>query len=124
MDDVTRLGIVLFAHGARDPHWALPFERLRDRVAALMPESCVALGFLEVMTPDLEHAVDGLRAQGCSQVRVVPVFLGEGGHVREDLPRLIEAARLRHPGLPIDLARAVGEVDAVLDAIARYAAQV
>ena len=27
-------GIVLFAHGARDPRWAEPFERLRSQVKA------------------------------------------------------------------------------------------
>jgi len=27
-------GLVLFAHGARDPQWAVPFQRLAELVAA------------------------------------------------------------------------------------------
>jgi len=47
----------------------------------------------------------------------VPVFLGQGGHVREDLPAAVDAVRARHPGLDIELRLAIGEDDAVLDQI-------
>jgi sirohydrochlorin cobaltochelatase len=115
-------GIVLLGHGARDPRWREPFDRLVAKVARLTPESQVRIAFLEKMKPDMASAVEELVAAGCLSVRVVPVFLGEGGHVREDVPRLIEAAQLRHPDAAIDLGRAVGEDDAVLDAIAAYCA--
>ena len=114
-------GILLFAHGARDPRWAHPFERLLEKVRTLAPDARVSLAFLEAMTPDLGAAVDRLCVQGCGEIRVVPIFLGEGGHVREDMPRLIEAARQRHPDVRIDLVRAVGEDAGVLAAIASYA---
>ena len=49
---------------------------------------------------------------------VVPVFLGEGGHVRGDLPQLVAAAADAHPGVEFSLAAAIGEHAAVIDAIA------
>ena len=30
-------GLILFAHGARDPRWAEPFERLKRKVEAARP---------------------------------------------------------------------------------------
>ncbi|WP_176156984.1 sirohydrochlorin chelatase [Burkholderia multivorans] len=117
---MTSHGIVLFGHGARDPRWAEPFERLAARLRATGSAAQVSLAFLELMTPSLDAAVAAQVAAGCTRVTVVPVFFGQGGHVRRDLPQLIDACRAAHPGVEIRCATAVGEDDGVLDAIARY----
>jgi sirohydrochlorin cobaltochelatase len=108
-------GIVLFAHGSREPEWARPFERIAAR---LRTQSLVELAYLERMKPTLEEAVASLASKGAQRVRIVPVFLGEGGHVREDLPKLAAAARARHPGIEIVLEQTIGERQEVTDAIA------
>jgi sirohydrochlorin cobaltochelatase len=112
--------LVLFAHGARDPLWAQPFERLRVLVQAARPELSVQLAFLELMQPDLPGLVASEVAGGAVKITIVPVFLGQGGHVRRDLPQLIEALRQQHPDISIEAVAAVGEDDAVLQAIAAY----
>lgn len=114
-------GVILFAHGARDPRWAEPFTRLRGLVAAREPGVAVALAYLELMPPDLMGAAEALVGQGCDRLRVVPVFLGQGGHVRQDLPRLADAVRARFPGVAVELVPAVGEDPGVLAAIAATA---
>ena len=113
-------GLVLFAHGARDPRWTEPFERLQQRVRALAPEAEVRLCYLELMHPDLEGAIGELVALGVDSIRVIPVFLGQGGHVRRDLPGLIAKAQGRFARTAISVAAPAGEDDAVLDALARY----
>jgi sirohydrochlorin cobaltochelatase len=112
------VGLVLFAHGARDPRWADPFLRLRRKVESARPGTPVRLAYLELMSPDLEEAVTELVGVGCRSVRVVPIFLGQGGHVRRDLPALVQAVASRHPGVGIALSDAIGDNDAVLDGIA------
>ena len=112
--------LILFAHGARDPRWAEPFERLRAIAQAALPDTDVSLAFLELMSPRLPEAVAGLVLGGCVKVSLVPVFLGQGGHVLRDLPLLVDELRGAHPGLEISVAPAVGEDAAVLDAIAQY----
>lgn len=114
-------GILLFAHGARDPAWATPFRTIADHMREASGGRPVALAFLELMTPGLEAGVADLVAQGCTAVTVVPLFLGAGGHVRRDLPLLLEAARAQHPGVAITSTAAIGELDAVTRAIARAA---
>jgi len=113
--------VLLFAHGARDPLWALPFRSLAQRVAALRPDAQVQLAFLEFMTPTLIDAGHELAGAGCTRVQVVPVFLGTGGHVRRDLPELIESLRAQHPQVLWRLCSALGERDSVIDALAREA---
>ena len=120
-DNSAMDGLILFAHGARDPRWREPFERLADKVRGARPQLAVSLAFLEMMSPGLDAAVDALVARGCTSVRVVPVFLGQGGHVREDLPAAVERVRARNPGIALELRAAIGEDDAVLDSIAAVA---
>jgi sirohydrochlorin cobaltochelatase len=104
---VTR-AIVLFAHGARDPRWAEPFEAVAARVRAALPGGLVALAFLELMTPTLAEAVERLAAEG---------------HVRMDLPTLVDALRRAHPGLALQLHPAIGEHASVVEAMARAAVE-
>ena len=115
------LGIVLFAHGSRDERWRAPVEAVAGRVAALDPAARVACAYLELVAPDLETAVGALVAAGARSIRVVPLFLGMGKHVREDLPRLVEALRVRYPAVPISLRQAVGEAPDVIELLARKA---
>ncbi|WP_424192455.1 sirohydrochlorin chelatase [Ampullimonas aquatilis] len=113
--------LILFGHGARDPRWAEPFERLRDKLATHLPAPQQAsLAFLELMTPSLADAVAQQIANGSTQITIIPVFFGQGGHIRKDLPALIETIRAKHPNIIIQCAPAVGEDDAVLNAITSY----
>jgi sirohydrochlorin cobaltochelatase len=112
--------LILFAHGARDPVWAEPFEALAARVRALSPETPVRLAFLELMQPDLETAAAELVAGGVQAIRIVPIFFGQGGHVRRDLPARIAALRARYAGVSFESAAPAGEDRTVLDALARY----
>ncbi len=112
--------LVLFAHGARDPRWATPFERIVERSRQMQPDIEVALAFLELMPPSLPERVAELVQSGITQISVVPVFLGQGGHVRRDLPPLMDELRNTYPELDIHLSGAVGEDESVQESIARY----
>ncbi len=114
-------GLLLFAHGARDPRWALPFEDVAARVRGADASVAVELSFLEFMTPGLVDAGHALAAQGCTSVEVVPLFLGAGGHVRKDLPLLLDTLRSAHPQVLWLLKPAVGEDEGVVAAMAEAA---
>ena len=111
-------GILLFAHGARDPAWARPFEAIAARMRAAAPGRAVTLAYLELMQPGLKDAVAAMRAEGCDDITVVPLFLGAGGHVKRDLPALMDELRQTHPGLALRATPAIGEAEVVTQAIA------
>ncbi|MDO8298299.1 sirohydrochlorin chelatase [Lacisediminimonas sp.] len=120
MSNQAKQALILFAHGARDPRWAEPFRKLAERVQAQRPDIIVALAFLELMSPRLPDCVPQLVGQGCEKISVVPVFLGQGGHVLRDLPLLLDDLRRAYPELQLDVAQAVGEDESVQEAMARY----
>ncbi|THF63867.1 cobalamin biosynthesis protein CbiX [Pseudothauera nasutitermitis] len=113
--------VILFGHGARDPEWAGPMRRTRERILAEAPGLRVELAFLEFMEPRLDELLDRLAADGAREVSVVPMFLAQGGHLKRDLPALIAAAGARHPDMRIMLGAAVGEDEGVVAAMAARA---
>jgi sirohydrochlorin cobaltochelatase len=114
-------GLVLFAHGARDPAWARPFEAVAAEVLRVQPALALRLAFLEFMSPDLHEAGRQLAAEGCTRVQVLPLFLGTGGHLRKDLPPMIEQLRSDFPGVAWAVLPAAGEHSAVVLALADVA---
>jgi sirohydrochlorin cobaltochelatase len=106
-------GLILFAHGSRDPQWARPFEAI---AAALRKDGLVVkIAYLELMQPTLAEALAALVAEKVVSVRIVPVFLGAGGHVKQDLPRLVMEA---NAPLTVTIDPPIGEQGAVVEAIA------
>ena len=114
---------ILFAHGARDPEWARPVEALRARILANSKTAEVRTAFLEFMTPTLDAAIDALVADGARVITIVPVFLAQGGHVKRELPEMMERARERHPDVELALAGVIGEQVEVIEAMARAVLQ-
>lgn len=111
-------GLILYAHGSRNPAWRKPFDRVvRDLKKRGHIHTVLAFG--EFMSPTVTEAAQWLAAKGVRQATIVPLFLGGGLHVRGDLPKLAEAARAAS-GLKLRVARAICEDAAVLAAIADY----
>lgn len=114
--------ILLLAHGSRDPDWTEPFDIVRAIVERRRPECATVLAYLDHSAPDFITAVDHLVARGTRSIKVVPLFLGPGGHIRVDVPQLIDQAIARHTGVQFVLTPFIGDARVVLDAIAEYAA--
>ncbi len=118
--DVTQPAIILFAHGARDPRWAEPFLRVVERVRTRAPDLSVELAYLEHLEPKLDAAARRLADAGARAIRVVPLFVGRGGHLRVQVPRLVDEVAAALPGVAIELALPAGDDDAVIDALATF----
>ncbi len=104
-----KTGLILFAHGSRDPLWHTPLLAVRDRILRQAPELQVACAYLELSKPDLPSCVRRMLDQGVQRIRILPMFLGMGRHAREDLPQLVTALRETHPLLALDVLPALGE---------------
>ena len=115
--------IILFGHGARDIRWREPFDRLSLLWKAIHPNVLVELAFLELMQPSLGDAIASHIAAGATEVVVVPVFFGQGGHLRNDFPALLSVCQSKFPGVTLRATPAVGEDEAVLQAIIEFSAR-
>ncbi len=87
---------------------------------ASRPEYPIELAFLDFMSPTLEEAVASLADQGALAITIFPLFMAQGGHLKQDLPRMLDAIRAKHPHLPIGLEPAIGDAPEILAAIAAW----
>ena len=110
--------LILFAHGARDPEWANPMRRVQAAIRLRVSETPVELAFLEFLTPSLPDAVANLVKQGADKIVVMPMFIARGGHLKNDLPGIIEVLRSTYPNVDFSLGGAIGEDESVIQAMA------
>jgi sirohydrochlorin cobaltochelatase len=112
--------IVLFAHGARDTQWAEPFRKIQSMVRKKKPGVPVELSFLELIQPSLDETVADLASRGIKNISVIPLFMAQGGHLKEDLPRKLTEIRRSHPAVSFRISPPIGEVEGILSAIADW----
>ncbi|HMH17765.1 MAG TPA: CbiX/SirB N-terminal domain-containing protein [Burkholderiales bacterium] len=110
--------IILFAHGAREPEWARPFEMIRDRLHA--SGTPVELAFLEFMSPSLDEAAARFAHKGIKTVVIVPLFLAQGTHLKRELPAMVAKIRERHAKTEFRVTPALGEAPEIVAAIAEW----
>ena len=115
----TKSALLLFAHGSSDPGWAAPFIKLKAAIQSREPGRIVELAFLERMQPSFDEAVAILQKQGVVEITVAPIVLATGGHMRKDLPKLIEDTQQR-TGIVFRVLPALGETDILITAIADW----
>ncbi len=114
--------IILFAHGARDPEWAAPMRAVQMNIRQRVSTSVrVELAFLEFMAPDLNACVTEVVAAGAKQILILPMFIARGGHLKHELPAMIEQLRSTWPTVEFSLSGPVGEQPSVIDAMAEAA---
>lgn len=134
-------GIILFAHGSRDPLWRGPIEAVANRIRADHPQQPTACAYLELCEPSLPDAAalmisqlqdatsliappagsTGANGSKRLRIRIVPMFLGMGKHAREDLPELAAALRSAHPLVEFEITSTVGEDARVTALLAQMA---
>jgi sirohydrochlorin cobaltochelatase len=118
-----RKAVILLAHGSRDPLWRRPMEAVAERLRASDPGLPVCCAYLELEQPDLSACAGELMAGGIDELTVVPMFLGTGKHVRDDLPVMVDALRSRYPNVRISLRPPVGDDARLLDLLAIMAGE-
>ena len=113
--------LILFAHGARDPEWANPLRRVQAAIRLRAAGMAVELAFLEFMAPNLHDCAAALVTNGATKIVVLPMFIAQGGHLKREVPQMLERLRSTWPAVQFSLAGAIGENEIVVQAMATAA---
>jgi sirohydrochlorin cobaltochelatase len=114
---MATIGVMVCGHGSRDVDAVEEFQRLVRGLARRLPEHPLESGFLEFARPIIREGLDRLRGRGVDHVLAVPGMLFAAGHVKNDVPSVLNAYAGEH-GIRIDLGRDLG-IDPKLLAAAR-----
>lgn len=114
--------LVIAGHGTRVNAGAEAAAALIEKVRALLPGVRVEAGFVELTPPTIDAALDVVLAEADAAV-VVPLMIGTGGHVREDIPEAIDSSKARHLDATVVYTRHLGSPKPMVEAVhARIAA--
>ncbi len=103
-----KLGVMVCGHGSRDEGAVTQFASVAKGLRKLMPETPVEYGYLEFATPIIRDGLDKLREQGVTRVLAVPGMLFAAGHVKNDIPSVLNTYAAQNEGITIELGKELG----------------
>jgi sirohydrochlorin cobaltochelatase len=101
------IGVVIVGHGSRDAQANAHFEELVERFRARHPDLDVSYGYVEIASPSLDQALVASASRNANVV-AAPLFLFGAGHLKNDIPLALAAARSRYPQVVFAAARELG----------------
>jgi sirohydrochlorin cobaltochelatase len=101
---MSKIGVMVCGHGSRDDEAVREFAAVARGIASRLPQYPVESGFLEFARPIIRDGLDRLRQQGVSRILAVPGMLFAAGHVKNDVPSVLNTYAAQH-GLRIDYGR-------------------
>lgn len=101
-------GILILAHGSREKSTEnILFEIVND-LKSRMKDCIIETAFLQFSEVDLNCGLDKLKVQGVSDIKVIPYFLFDGVHIREDIPKEIDEYLKNNPDMKISMGKTLG----------------
>lgn len=101
-------GILILAHGSREKSTENTLKEvvamLKERVSGYIIETA----YLQFSDVNLEAGLDKLAAQGIKEIKVVPYFLFDGVHIREDIPAEIAEYLKNNSDMKINMGKTLG----------------
>lgn len=99
--------IVIVGHGSREPAANAEFEAFCAAYAAFRPSARVTFGYVELAKPSVLEAILEA-AKTADEVVAIPLFLFAAGHIKNDIPMAIVAARAQFPDVKFIAGNALG----------------
>ncbi len=100
--------VLLIGHGTRRPAGVAEFHALVEWLRQALPQRTLLAGFLELTDPSLAEALETLWQQGFHRITALPAFLMAAGHIKNDIPVMLNTFQAEHPGLEITLGADLG----------------
>ena len=114
---------LIIAHGSRDNEATQAVFKFLEKFRTAYPHRLVEGAFLELAKPSIPEGIENCAARGVSEIIILPMMFFPGRHVKEDIPRLIEEAKAKHPEIDFHYAGPVSEHPMLLSLLEEKAAQ-
>ena len=109
--------ILLVDHGSRRAEANLLLEEVAERIRARETDRIVRIAHLEILPPTVGDGIDACVTAGAGEIVVHPYLLAPGRHTSDDIPRLVDAATARHPGVKVRISAPLGLHEKIVDVV-------
>lgn len=103
-----RVGVVIVDHGSKREASNAQLEQFVELYKRTSGRTIVEAAHMEIAPPNIEQAFEKCVAQGATKVVVGPYFLARGRHIQQDIPKLVEEAAQKFPGIQYRIAEPIG----------------
>lgn len=114
-------GVLLLAHGSREGDTEKTMRQITEYVRKELQTDMVEEAYLQFREKNLETGLKGLINRGADDIKVIPYFLFEGVHIKEDIPAEIEVFSKQFPNVKITMGKTLAAdkrlADIVVDRI-------
>ncbi len=101
-------GVLILAHGSREKSTEGTLSEIVKELKQRISDCTIETAFLQFSETNLKTGLDKLKAQGISDIKVIPYFLFEGVHIREDIPSEIDEYKKDNPHMQISMGKILG----------------
>ena len=101
-------GILILAHGSRDKSAEDTLKKIITMLKEEMKDCIIEYAFLQFSQLTLQKGLDRLIDKGIKDIKIIPYFLFDGIHIRENIPREIEDYLKHNPDIKISLGKTFG----------------
>jgi sirohydrochlorin cobaltochelatase len=107
-------GMLVIGHGSRSQEAREAFykivEELREQMG-IEVEGC----FMEISEPFIPETIEKMYSKGINEITVLPYFLFNGIHIKEDIPEILMDTKKKHNDLKLNMAQPIGYHAALVD---------
>lgn len=107
--------VLVLAHGSREKDTEKTLESIMERVKEKIGIELISEAYLQFSERNLEVGIKDLVTQGAKEITILPYFLFEGVHIREDIPGEIETLKVGYPEIKIHFGRTLGTDERLVD---------
>lgn len=101
-------GILILAHGSRQKETEETLQSIVSILRAELEIDNIETAFLQFSDKNLDKGLTLLVQKGVTDIKIVPYFLFEGVHIKEDIPNEIEEFKKNHTDIDIQLGKTLG----------------
>ena len=101
-------GILVVSHGSRQKSTEQTLETVVNLTRRKLPEMMMETAYMEFGIPNIRGGLDLLLHRGVDEIAVVPYFLFDGIHIREDIPEILEEFEAGNPGVKVSMSKPFG----------------
>jgi len=94
-----KVAYLIIAHGSRDSEANQAFFNFLEEFRCRFPDRTVRGAFLELAKPSIPEEIEGCVGEGIEQILILPLMFFPGRHVKDDIPHLIEEAKMKYPAV-------------------------
>ena len=108
-------GVLILAHGSRVQASKDTINAVVAMVRQKVTDLPIEIAYMEFCEENIEHGVKALAEQGVTELKVVPYFLFEGIHIREDIPNEIGEILKKYPQVKLEMGHTLGVDERLAD---------